>query len=82
MELDLPDLGLVLVEDAETGEQILVDTSDPLFRQRLRAEVDGREAAVSGVLRRAGVTAHLVSTGEDLVRALVDMVRRSKRRRT
>jgi uncharacterized protein (DUF58 family) len=81
MELDLPDLGLVLVEDAETGEQILVDTSDPLFRQRLRAEVDGREAAVSGVLRRAGVTAHLVSTGEDLVRALVDMVRRAKRRR-
>jgi uncharacterized protein (DUF58 family) len=82
MELDLPDLGLVLVEDAETGEQLLVDTSDPLFQQRLRAEVDGREAAVSGVLRRAGVTAHLVSTGDDLIRALVDMVRRSKRRRT
>ena len=32
MELDLPDLGLILAEDAETGEQILVDTSDPLFR--------------------------------------------------
>jgi uncharacterized protein (DUF58 family) len=28
-ELDLPDLGLVLVEDAETGEQLLADTSDP-----------------------------------------------------
>ena len=41
MELDLPDLGLVLVEDAETGEQVLADTSDPLFRRRLRAEVDG-----------------------------------------
>ena len=37
MELDLPDLGLVLVEDAETGEQVLADTSDPLFRRRLRA---------------------------------------------
>ena len=49
MELDLPDLGLVLVEDAETGEQLLADTSDPLFRQRLRAEVDAREAAVAAV---------------------------------
>ena len=47
MELDLPDLGLVLVEDAETGEQVLADTSDPLFRRRLRAEVDAREAAVA-----------------------------------
>ena len=33
---DLPEAGLILVEDAETGEQILVDSSDPLFRARLR----------------------------------------------
>ena len=32
VELELPDLGLILVEDAETGEQLLVDTSDPLLR--------------------------------------------------
>lgn len=81
MELDLPDLGLVLVEDAETGEQVLVDTSDPLFRQRLREEVDGREAAVSAAMRRARVTPHLVVTGQDPLLALVDMVRWSKRRR-
>ena len=81
MELDLPDLGLVLVEDAETGEQVLADTSDPLFRQRLRAEVDAREVAVAASMRRAGVTAHRISTDQDLVEALVDMVRRSKRRR-
>ena len=41
MELDLPDLGLVLVEDAETGEQVLADTSDPLFR-RAAARRGGR----------------------------------------
>jgi uncharacterized protein (DUF58 family) len=81
MELDLPDLGLVLVEDAETGEQLLADTGDPLFRQRLRAEVDARELAVTFSMRRAGVTAHRVGTDQDLAEALVDMVRRSKRRR-
>jgi uncharacterized protein (DUF58 family) len=80
-ELDLPDLGLILIEDAETGEQLLADTSDPLFRQRLRAQVDEREYAVDASMRRAGVAAHRVSTDEDLVAALVDMVRRSKRRR-
>ncbi|HEX8626602.1 MAG TPA: DUF58 domain-containing protein [Catenuloplanes sp.] len=81
MELDLPDLGLVLIEDAETGEQLLADTSDPLFRQRLRAEVEAREVAVAASMRRAGVTSHRISTDQDLGQALVDMVRRSKRRR-
>jgi uncharacterized protein (DUF58 family) len=81
MELDLPDLGLVLVEDAETGEQLLADTSDPLFRQRLRAVVEGRELAVADSMRRAGVTSHRIGTDQDLVQALVDMVRRAKRRR-
>jgi uncharacterized protein (DUF58 family) len=81
MELDLPDLGLVLVEDAETGEQVLADTSDPLFRRRLRAEVDAREEAVTASMRRAGVTTHRISTDDDLAEALVGMVRQSKRRR-
>jgi uncharacterized protein (DUF58 family) len=81
MELDLPDLGLVLVEDAETGEQLLADTSDPLFRRRLRAEVDAREQAVAASMRRAGVASHRIGTDEDLVEALVEMVRRSRRRR-
>ncbi len=81
MELDLPDLGLVLVEDAETGEQLLADTSDPLFQQRLRAEVAAREGAIARSMRRAGVTAHRIGTDQDLALALIDMVRRSKRRR-
>jgi uncharacterized protein (DUF58 family) len=81
LELDLPDLGLVLVEDAETGEQLLADTGDPLFRQRFRAEVEAREFAVASAMRRAGVVAHRIGTDQDLAEALVDMVRRSKRRR-
>src|SRR5580704_378243 len=40
---ELPDVGLVVVEDAETGEQLVIDSSDPLLRDRLRAEVEGRD---------------------------------------
>ena len=79
MELDLPDLGLVLVEDAETGEQLLADTSDPLFRQRFRAEVDGPGAAVAASMRRAGVTAHRSAPTRTWSRRWSSMVRRSKR---
>lgn len=81
VELDLPDLGLIVVEDAETGQQVLVDTSDPLLRQRLTAEVDAREAAIAAAMTGAGVTAHRLTTDTDLVKALVEMVRLSKRRR-
>jgi uncharacterized protein (DUF58 family) len=80
-ELDLPDVGLILVEDSETGEQLLVDTSDPLLRGRLTAQVDAREQALADGMRRAGVDAHRITTDADLLAGLVDMVRRSGRRR-
>lgn len=78
MELVLPDLGLVLIEDAETGEQLLADTSDPLFQQRYRSEVDTRELEVAVAMRRSGVLSHRISTDQDLALALVDLVHRSR----
>ena len=80
-ELDLPDLGVILVEDAETGEQLLVDTSDPLLRGRLATQVDAREEAVAGGMRRAGVDAHRITTDQDLLAALVGLVQHSGRSR-
>jgi uncharacterized protein (DUF58 family) len=80
-EADLPDLGLVLVEDAETGEQLLVDTSDPLLRHRLAEQVTKNEADLAESMRRAGVDPHHVTTDQDLLAALVAMVRRSGRSR-
>ncbi len=82
MELDLPNVGLILVQDAETGEQILADTADPVFRRRLREQVRAREEAVTGTMRRAGVRTHRIGTDDDLAATLVDMVRRSKGRKT
>jgi uncharacterized protein (DUF58 family) len=78
---DLPEAGLLLVEDAETGEQLLVDTGDPLFRSRLRAGVDERDAALTGRMRRAGVPLHRIDTDRDLVDALVEVVAGTRWRR-
>jgi uncharacterized protein (DUF58 family) len=78
---DLPEAGLLVVEDAETGEQILVDTGDPLFRSRFRAGVDDRDAALAGRMRRAGVPLHRIGTDRDLVEALVEVVAGTRWRR-
>ncbi|HEY7273131.1 MAG TPA: DUF58 domain-containing protein [Actinoplanes sp.] len=80
-ELDLPDLGVILVEDAETGEQLLVDTSDPLLRHRLSAQVGAREQALAESMQRAGVDPHRITTDQDLLAVLIGLVRRSGRRR-
>lgn len=78
---DLPDAGLVLVEDTETGEQLLIDSSDPLLRARLGACVAEREAGLAAGMRRAGVPIHRIGTDADLAAALVDVVTSTRRRR-
>jgi uncharacterized protein (DUF58 family) len=72
-ETDLPDAGSLILQDAETGEQIYVNTHDKKFRRRFAEAAAAREAAVSGTFRRAGVDAVSLSTDDDLVRAIVRM---------
>lgn len=70
-ETELPDVGPVWLEDAETGEQVYVDTHDAKFRRGFEEVVRRREAELAAVFRRAGVELWSLSTGEDLVRAIV-----------
>ena len=78
---ELPDAGLVVVEDAETGEQLLVDSGDPLLRARLRTAVAEREARLAEGTRRAGVPVHRIDTTADLASVLVEVVASTQRRR-
>ena len=70
-ERDMPDIGTVIMEDAETGEQLYVDTHDKKFRQRFREAAAQREKVLSETFKRAGVDALPLSTEEDLIRAIV-----------
>jgi uncharacterized protein (DUF58 family) len=78
---ELPDVGLVVVEDAETGEQLVIDSSDPLLRARLRAGVEGRDTHLANGMRRAGVPLHRIGTDADLATALIEVVASTRRRR-
>jgi len=73
---------MIYVEDAETGEQIFVDSNDAGFQQRLRAAADERQAALTAAARSAQTDLFTVSTDEDLVRALfrISQLRRRQRR--
>ena len=70
-EADLPDVGVVLVEDSETGVQLSVDTSDRGFRRRFHEAARSREAELARTFKRAGVEELSLSTEEDLVLAVL-----------
>jgi hypothetical protein len=80
-EYELPDAGLLFVEDAETGEQLLVDSSDPELRRRLLAVTEDQDAAIRHGVGQAGAVLHVVSTEDDLVSAFVRMAESGRRRR-
>jgi uncharacterized protein (DUF58 family) len=76
----LPEVGLIVVEDAETGEQVLVDSGDPEFRARFQDGVGEREAALRSGMGRAGVPLHRIDTDTDLVEALLAVIAETRRR--
>ncbi|HET7159632.1 MAG TPA: DUF58 domain-containing protein, partial [Burkholderiales bacterium] len=55
LERELPDLGMLVVQDAETGEQLFVDTHDRAFRRRFAEAAARREAQLRSAFRHAGV---------------------------
>jgi uncharacterized protein (DUF58 family) len=80
LEASLPDLGMVVVQDAETGEQIFVDTHDRAFRKRFTAAAERRERQLRAAFRQAGIDALELSTDDDLVDAIRRFADMRKRR--
>lgn len=80
LEMELPDLGMLVVQDAETGEQVFVDTHDRGFRRRFAAGAQRRERELRVTLREAGVDALELSTDDDLVDAILRFADLRKRR--
>jgi uncharacterized protein (DUF58 family) len=80
LESELPDLGLIPFRDAETGEQILVDTHDKGFRARFAAAAERREKGLRAAFSRAGVEVLELSTEDDLVDSIRRFAELRKRR--
>ena len=80
-EKQLPDVGMVLLEDAETGEQLFVDTHDKKFRKRFAESAQKREMELNSTFKRAGVDVLSLSTDDDLVRQIVRFAKRRQQMR-
>jgi uncharacterized protein (DUF58 family) len=70
-ERSLPDIGFVILTDAETGEHLFIDTHDRRFRKRFEDAAHRRDDFLATTFGRAGVDVLELSTEEDLVRSVI-----------
>ena len=80
LEMELPDLGMVIMEDAETGQQMFVDTHDSGFRKRFADIAVKREEALREALALAGADCIELASDDDLADTLLRVARLRKRR--
>lgn len=79
-ERDLPPLGLVRLQDAETGKRMLVDFASPAVRQSVAATAGARRRRTANLMTRLNISHALVDTGTDYVEPLVRLFRVRNRR--
>lgn len=79
-ESELPPLGILALEDPETGQRVMVDTSRPAFRKRFADTVAARREALDKRLRRSKVDVIDIETGEPYDRPLMRFFRERARR--
>lgn len=70
MDMQLPEVGLLEVEDAETGQRKWIDTGDVLLRQRYQSDFFAHTEYCKNVFLRAGCDLLHVRTGDDYVKVL------------
>jgi uncharacterized protein (DUF58 family) len=79
-EEELPDVGIALFEDLETGELVEVDTWDPAVRKSYRRRFQKARQEREELFRRFSIDHITVHTDKDYVRPLSDLFRRRERR--
>jgi uncharacterized protein (DUF58 family) len=80
-EIELPDIGPIIFEDAETHEQLYVDTHDLKFRNRFKEAAQRREYELNTTFHRLGIDVLSLSTDSDLVKEIVRFATLRKQRR-
>ncbi|MBN2214240.1 MAG: DUF58 domain-containing protein [Bacteroidales bacterium] len=75
-ETELPDIGLINIVDAETGEKMLVDTSSSYTRNSYRNSWEKRTEDLNETFLKLGVDSVSISTDEDYVRPLINLFKK------
>jgi hypothetical protein len=80
MESEIADVGMLALEDAESGELVWLDTSDPAWRKGFSQRAGQFEATKQRTLASAGVDRVKIQTDQDYARALTIFFQKRNKR--
>ena len=80
-ERDLSPAGLIEMEDSETGERVLADTSDSNFRKRYEAFGREREESLDRLFKSFGIDRIVIDTSQPYAEPLIRFFRAREKRR-
>jgi uncharacterized protein (DUF58 family) len=81
LEMQLPDVGMITVQDSESGEQVLVDTGDPVIRSRYETIMRQRQADIKDACTLSGADFLQLSADQLLLRQLMNYLAFRKKRK-
>jgi hypothetical protein len=79
-ETEIPDIGLVELEDAETGERLLIDTSDDDFRRNFRENAIRFDNSIRQMFKSLKIDHINIKTGEPYDIPLIKFFKERSRR--
>jgi len=80
-EVSLPSLGLIELEDAETGEVVLIDTSSKRVRRQYEGRAGQQHDELEGMLRSVGVDCISIQSDKPYLQELIRFFRMREKRR-
>ncbi len=79
-EFNFPDVGLIDLQDAETGETVLIDTSNPVFQAEMKSKFKNEFDHFSKKLKKSGIDSFTFEADENFHKSLLVFFKRRKRR--
>lgn len=79
-EFQFPPLGLMEMEDAETGRRMMMNTSSPFFIQEYKQKMEEQRQQVKTCLHRSGVDHFFIHTDKDTFKQLLVFVKKRRER--
>lgn len=74
-EAEIPNVGMIKMKDAETGERMWIDTSDKRLRKAYKHQWNERQLVLQKIFKQSGVDSVSMSTDDDYVRAMMKLFR-------
>ena len=76
LERELPRAGLLFLQDPETGQQALIDTSDRIFSQEYHQHFQTYDEALKNIFTRYGIDSVEIATDQDYVPPLIQLLKK------